>query len=276
MPTTGNSITDHTTTCPYCGHRVLHKNLNDHLKRIHPDKVSDNHFASSLAAKRTASDEWWDHARQMEDSESLSDVLDIVGNDPDPKYRKKRLSTTPQERCIICNKMYAKKNIITHYLQIHKAKFNPDNSSVIPLDPVNGFANIPKSYRFCYQCGLMIPILDYEKHQSKHIYNQPFRNEDEVHCPICKININHGNLRRHFAFKHPELNNKQKKEYLARVVNDEYYGFRETKPASTEWGTFMVSERGWTHCIYCGNIIMLKYAGHHIRKQHPEKASQSN
>jgi DNA-directed RNA polymerase subunit RPC12/RpoP len=51
MPTQNKhrSIIDHTTTCPYCGHRVLHNHLADHVRSQHPGEDEDEKFEQKIS-----------------------------------------------------------------------------------------------------------------------------------------------------------------------------------------------------------------------------------
>jgi len=119
------NIADHTTTCPYCGHRVLPRNLADHVHRIHPDQAINERFSQKL--RRTESEEWWDEARKNNPVTPLSDVYSEVVRDqlklPKGKQRKKQKlehnRPMPQNStmCPVCSE-----TVITQYLEIHQSQ----------------------------------------------------------------------------------------------------------------------------------------------------------
>lgn len=65
------SIIDHTTTCPYCGHRILHKNRTSHIKRQHTDRYESDILTAKLdEARKPAICSYCQTSMPIEDLES--------------------------------------------------------------------------------------------------------------------------------------------------------------------------------------------------------------
>lgn len=220
------SIIDNTTSCPHCGHRVLHQNLNDHIRRIHPDKEAEEQFTSSL--KRTRSKEWWQKAADTRDVVPFSHIYSEVVGEPDPSRRRKAKAKTKKAK------------------KLPKADSRPR----------------------CDICGSNVNPEDLEKHRAKHLYGQPYRSEEEIHCPICGLNIKHINLGNHIQIIHPNESKTWTKAARKQYLQDEYYGMNELRPVKMFFGTIMVTSRDWVKCPECGVMIRLRSITNHLRKSH--------
>lgn len=222
------SIINHTTTCPYCGHRVLPQNLKKHMQAIHPDKEWEAEFTNSL--KKTESSKWWREASQMDEAVPLADVFLEVVKEPDPPRhtwdtRKPAAGQKPTQK---------------------KSK--------------------PTKQTQCEICGIQIYAPDLEKHKTRHVFGQPYRDEEEIHCPVCSLNIHYGNLETHLKVIHKISSGVSiiKKQVLA----DEYYCLQDVHPVETEFGTLNVTRRGWVECPQCTTMIHFGSLKKHMRKVH--------
>lgn len=265
------SIIDHTTTCPHCGHRVLHKNLDDHIRRIHPDQASYNQFARSL--QRTATKEWWDEAKKLKDVVPLADVFSEVADEPDP--RRTAASKSNSFACPICKSQIGYRKLLRHMADYHKARYSLINGTVEPIDPNLGIQNVPEpkkpkvdNRKTCTICGNIIPIQDLERHQARHVFDQPLIDPEQVHCPICKLNIKHKNLKNHLQIIHPEIPAQRRKEMALEVRDNELYGMDQIRVIQTVAGRTEVGRRDWAKCPRCGVIIKLGSLEKHYIKNH--------
>lgn len=224
------SIINHTTTCPYCGHRLLPQNLKKHMRAIHPDKEWEAEFTNSL--KKTESPKWWQMASQMNDAVPLADVFLEVAKEPDPSrpsWDTRKLATDP--------KPTPKKSKSTKQVQ-------------------------------CEICGIDIFVLDLERHKQKHVFGQPYRDNDEVHCPVCTLNIHYSNLGNHLKVIHKALSGQARNATMKQVLAEEYYCLQDVHPVETEFGTLNVTRRGWVECPRCKVIIHFGSLKKHMRKVH--------
>jgi hypothetical protein len=211
-------IIDHTTTCPHCGHRVLHKNLAGHIRNIHPSEYSEDRFSATL--KRTESKEWWDKADQLREVIPLSSVLGELEDEPDPLKKKKR----------------------------------------------------KKYQNYCDICGELLPSARMQAHRSQHVYNQPFRNDEEIHCPICLVNIGFSTLTRHFDVAHKDLPISEAKQLRKQVQEIDYYGLDGQEIVDSFAGPITLTRRNWVKCPMCNSMIRFNSFEKHFNKVHRKLA----
>lgn len=228
------SIIDNTVACSHCGHRVLPKNLADHMKRIHAVELRDEKFVNSL--KRTRSELWWQAAFKTHEPVSLGSVFYEVKNEPDPKTSGLSKRTT------------------------RKKSKNPF-SSQMQRKPISR----------CNVCGVDVAPADMEKHIARHVYFQPLRNDDEIHCPICGLNIKISNLKSHLHVVHTNLSQPEVRSIIEKVRIDEFYGMKSTSPMLTKIGPIMVSSRGWLQCPECSIYLKVKSLRRHYFDVHKQE-----
>jgi hypothetical protein len=276
------SIIDHTTTCSVCGHRVLHKTLEEHMKRQHPGEYQEDRFAQSLT--RTATVEWWDRAiAQDSQAVSLGQVVEYINPD-DVKKSSRRSSKGNLIHCPVCHTTIKNAQMMNHMLNYHQVRYDLVTGKVEPLRPGGEILNVrpappaqPATTNSrqpipCEVCGINIPPIDMERHLAKHTYNKPPRQPDEIHCPVCTLNIRISRLPIHLANKHSDLPSHEQKR-LTRLAEDKFRGFvdDEGKPLVPPG---VASKLGWVRCEWCSNpVAAQRYENH--KQMHLERKKQS-
>ncbi len=95
------SIIAHTTACPYCGHRLLHKNRNAHIKQQHPDRYESEVIASQIDESRKPAICPHCHASMLisELESHIQEKHRVVISQADAKVREKeRVERTEKRR----------------------------------------------------------------------------------------------------------------------------------------------------------------------------------
>ncbi|GAP13248.1 hypothetical protein LARV_00999 [Longilinea arvoryzae] len=207
-------ISDHTTTCPYCGHRCLHANLDDHIKRIHPDMVNLEAYVEQLP--RTRPQQWWDqHKPYLEPDLVFDNGMPPVEVDAEKEYQKKvqankkpvkppkKASKKNQTNCPECGEIIYSSRLEAHLYKFHGLKKDPNTQKLVIVPIVNENGQIVPRFIQCDACGFWIAEDKLPNHKQAHQFFAPLVNWSDVLCPACGLLLAITQLSAHMRAKHP-------------------------------------------------------------------------
>jgi predicted RNA-binding Zn-ribbon protein involved in translation (DUF1610 family) len=204
------SIADHTTTCPYCGHRCLPANLAKHISSIHPDMARVEHFSKSL--HKTRPQQWWDKYHPEHEPESIADIIPYLEEDNQESKGQKskahsglapRAKKPSQEICPACGDPIRRSKLENHLYKIHGLRADPKTGHLVTVPIVDEDGNISPRHLQCDLCGFLIPEDRLSEHRSRHTFFQASAIKSDLICSACGLNISVNKLSAHFRIKHP-------------------------------------------------------------------------
>lgn len=190
------SIIDHTTTCPYCGHRLLHQNLTSHIRNLHPSEAEDEGFSQKIKHPGPIPCPYCQKQMEVRELEAhlqkehpkivhLVNRLETAKEKKEQAERRKKLKEIADkfDAPVVREREFDDRSQgdwkPTHQKQQPRNKPLKKPSKVIIPPTVNGSANAPGRTA------------------------QPATVIQWTNCPICKVKIKANRLNRHLRKLHP-------------------------------------------------------------------------